>query len=47
VDDFELLKGALDSQRQHVLAAVEGLDETQLMISMVPSAWTLAGLEPN
>ncbi len=44
MNEFELLKGALENQRKHILAAVEGLDETQLTTSLVPSLWTPAGL---
>jgi uncharacterized damage-inducible protein DinB len=42
VDQFELLFQALGQQREHVLAAVEGLDETQLTTSLVRSQWTPA-----
>ncbi len=44
MDAFELLKGALENKRQHILATVEGLDEAQLTTSLVPSLWTPAGL---
>jgi uncharacterized damage-inducible protein DinB len=42
VDQFELLYQALGQQREHVLAAVEGLDETQLTTSLVRSNWSPA-----
>jgi hypothetical protein len=38
------LKLVRESQRRHILAAVEGLNETQLSTSLVPSGWTPAGL---
>ena len=41
---FELLKRALDHQREHILATVDGLDESQLTTSLVPSHWCPAGL---
>jgi uncharacterized protein DUF664 len=44
VDDFELLKRALENQRAHILATVQGLGETQLTTSVTPSGWTPAGL---
>lgn len=44
VDEFELLKRALDHQRAHILATVDGLDESQLTTSLVPSHWSPAGL---
>ena len=42
--EFELLKGALQNQRKHILATVEGLSEADLTTSSVPSGWSLAGL---
>jgi uncharacterized protein DUF664 len=44
VDQFELLKRSLQNQRDHILATVEGLGETELTTSLVPSGWTPAGL---
>jgi uncharacterized damage-inducible protein DinB len=44
VDEFELLKGALQNQRDHILAAVEGLSDADLTTSLVRSGWTPAGL---
>jgi hypothetical protein len=44
VEEFELLKGALENQRDHILATVEGLGESDLTTSRVPSGWTPAGL---
>ncbi|MGB8197323.1 MAG: DinB family protein [Acidimicrobiales bacterium] len=42
MDQFERLHQALGQQRAHVLAAVEGLDETQLTTSLVRSKWSPA-----
>jgi|ERR1700691_489092 uncharacterized damage-inducible protein DinB len=42
MDQFELLYEALGQQREHVVAAVEGLDETQLTTSLVRSKWSPA-----
>ena len=42
MDQFELLHQALAQQREHVLAAVEGLDETQLTTALVRSDWSPA-----
>jgi len=44
VEEFELLRAALENQREHILATVDGLDESQLVTSLVPSSWTPAGL---
>lgn len=44
MDEFELLKSALENQRAHVLATVEGLSDADLTTSLVPSGWTPAGL---
>ncbi len=44
MDEFELLRGALQNQRVHVLATVEGLGDADLTTSLVPSGWTPAGL---
>lgn len=44
MDDFSLLTRALDNQRAHILATVDGLDETQLTTPFSPSGWTPAGL---
>jgi hypothetical protein len=44
VDEFELLIRALNSQRAHILASVEGLDETQLTTPVAPGGWSPAGL---
>ena len=42
MDQFGLLCQCLGQQREHVLAAVEGLDETQLTTTMVRSNWSPA-----
>jgi uncharacterized damage-inducible protein DinB len=42
MDQFELLYEALGQQREHVVAAVGGLDETQLTTSLVRSKWSPA-----
>lgn len=39
-----MLLRVLDSQRQHVLTTVEGLDEAALMRPCLPSGWTPAGM---
>jgi hypothetical protein len=44
VNDFDLLKSALQKQRDHILATVEGLSEAELATSLVPSGWNPAGL---
>lgn len=44
MDQFELLYQALGQQREHVLATVDGLDDTQLTSSLVRSKWSPAGL---
>jgi uncharacterized damage-inducible protein DinB len=44
VDQFQHLYEALGQQREHVLAAVEGLDESQLATSLVRSNWSPAGV---
>ena len=38
------LLAALDAQRAHVLAAVDGLDDEQLRRPVLPSGWTCLGL---
>jgi uncharacterized damage-inducible protein DinB len=42
VDQFAQLSQALGQQREHVLAAVEGLDDAQLTTSLVRSNWSPA-----
>lgn len=39
-----LLLGALDAQRRHVLAAVDGLSDAQLRAAVLPSGWSPIGL---
>ncbi|MBO1769618.1 DinB family protein [Agrococcus sp. TF02-05] len=39
-----LLLGALDAQRQHVLAAIDGLSDAQLRAAVLPSGWSPIGL---
>lgn len=39
-----MLLGHLDTERQHVLAAVEGLSEEQLHGVVAPSGWSIAQL---
>ncbi|WP_026374284.1 DinB family protein [Agrococcus lahaulensis] len=39
-----LLLGALDAQRRHVLAAVDGLTDAQLRAAVLPSGWSPIGL---
>lgn len=34
----------LDSQRQHVLGIVEGLDESAMARAVLPSGWTITGM---
>ena len=38
------LRAALSSQRAHVLAAIDGLSESQLTQAVLPSGWSCAGL---
>jgi hypothetical protein len=40
----DLLLAHLESEREHVLAAVDGLDEEQLTGVVAPSGWTIAQL---
>jgi hypothetical protein len=42
--ETELLLSALRKQRDHVLAAVNGLTEEQLRRRVLPSGWSLIGL---
>jgi uncharacterized protein DUF664 len=44
MDDFGLLVRALEHQRSHVLATVEGLEESDLTRPFSPSGWTPAGM---
>lgn len=44
MDDFSLLVRALENQRSHVLATVDGLDESDLTRPFSPSGWTPAGM---
>jgi hypothetical protein len=44
VDDFSLLVRAHENQRGHILAAVDGLGESELTTPFSPSGWTPAGL---
>jgi len=44
MNDFELLKGALVNQRDHILAVVDGMGEEELTTPVAPSHWTPAGL---
>ena len=44
MDDFGILVRSLDSQRSHVLATVEGLEESDLTKPFSPSGWTPAGM---
>lgn len=41
---IELLLGHLDHEREHVLAAVEGLSEDELTRVVAPSGWSIAAL---
>jgi len=43
-DERSLLVARLSDQREHVLGALEGLDERQLRQSVLPSGWTPIGL---
>ena len=42
--ETSLLLGRLDSQRRHVLGALEGLPEEDLRRPVLPSGWTCLGL---
>jgi uncharacterized damage-inducible protein DinB len=44
VDEFDLLKSALENQRRHILDAVEGLGDVELTTPFAVSGWTAAGL---
>jgi hypothetical protein len=44
VDEFDSLTRALENQRGHILATVDGLNETELTRPFSPSGWTPAGL---
>jgi uncharacterized damage-inducible protein DinB len=44
VNEIEVLRGALDSQREHVLGAVDGLTDEQLTQPILPSHWNCVGL---
>lgn len=44
VDEMAALRAALDSQRNHVLASIDGLSDRQLTQPMMPSKWSCAGL---
>lgn len=39
-----VLLGQLEAERKHVLAAVDGLDETELTGAVAPSGWSIAQL---
>lgn len=43
-DEHQALLSALTAQRQHIFAAVEGLDADQLRRRVLPSGWTCLGL---
>lgn len=43
-DEMSALRAALNSQREHVLAAIDGLSESQLGQAVMPSGWSCAGL---
>ena len=43
-DEMIALHAALNSQRRHVLAAIEGLSDVQLTQSVLPSGWSCVGL---
>ncbi len=43
-DEHRALLSALNESRQHILAAVEGLDDDQLRRPVLPSGWTCLGL---
>ena len=43
-DEMVALRAALNSQRDHVLAAIEGLSASQLTHAVLPSGWSCAGL---
>ena len=38
------LRATLDSQRRHVLAALDGLSDDQMTAPVLPSGWSCAGL---
>lgn len=40
----DVLIDFLDTQREHVLGILEGLDEEQLRSSMLPSGWSPLGM---
>lgn len=42
--EMTALRAALDSQRAHVFAAIDGLSDTQLTQAVMPSGWSCAGL---
>ncbi len=44
MNETEALRGALNSQRRHVLGAVEGLTDEQLTRPILPSRWNCVGL---
>ena len=43
-DETDALLASLNSQRQHVLGALEGLSEDDLRRPVLPSAWTPLGM---
>ena len=43
-DEMTALRAALNSQRNHILAAVDGLSDAQLTQTVMPSGWSCAGL---
>lgn len=42
--EMTALRAALDSQRAHVFAAIDGLPDAQLTQAVMPSGWSCAGL---
>ena len=44
VGEMTALRAALDSQRAHVFAAIDGLSDAQLTQAAMPSGWSCAGL---
>lgn len=43
-DEWTLLHDSLNAQREHILGALEGLDEEALCKPVVPSGWSCLGL---
>ncbi len=42
--ELDVLKGALDRQREHVLGVLEGLSEEDLRRLVLPSGWSCLAL---